>query len=71
MRLRGGNLHLCYIDESGCLGAIRHDSDTGPTPVFVMAGLFLHKDKINTLTGAVRCRPPVKTTATTHPAQHG
>jgi hypothetical protein len=43
-------MYVCYIDESGCLGAIKGRDAAGPTPVFAIAGLFFHRKHIDQLT---------------------
>ncbi|CAJ3864753.1 Protein of uncharacterised function (DUF3800) [Burkholderia pseudomallei] len=45
-----GHMYICYIDESGCLGAIQSATDAQPTPIFTIAGLFVHKDRVDDLT---------------------
>lgn len=45
-----GHMYICYIDESGCLGAVKSAADEGPTPIFAIAGLFVHKDQVDALT---------------------
>jgi hypothetical protein len=43
-------MYVCYVDESGCLGAIKDASSNGPTPVFAIAGLFVHSGHVERLT---------------------
>ncbi|KMZ13058.1 hypothetical protein BHUM_00425c [Candidatus Burkholderia humilis] len=43
-------MYVCYIHESGCLGAIDRPDHAGPTPVFAIAGLFVHRKHLDRLT---------------------
>jgi hypothetical protein len=43
-------MYVCYVDESGCLGAIERPDHHGPTPVFAIAGLFVHRRHLDLLT---------------------
>jgi hypothetical protein len=43
-------MYVCYIDESGCLGAVKSAESLGPTPVLALAGLFVHRKHVAELT---------------------
>jgi hypothetical protein len=42
-------MHLCYLDESGCTGALKSKTDT-VQPVFILCGLFLPAHDLSKLT---------------------
>lgn len=42
-------MHICYIDESGCLGSL--PSSSSPIqPIFLMSGVFIHHSSLQRLT---------------------
>ena len=43
-------MHLCFIDEAGDLGALRHPPAPNDQPVLVVAGLFVDAGRLATLT---------------------
>ncbi len=45
----GLNVHICYVDEAGCTGAVP-DAASPVQPVFVLAGIFLPHPCIKALT---------------------